>query len=67
MSILVDTFVKTEPQCLAEVEPGKWAISKPLNGPFVWRIKDAWRVLCGRSVAVHYAEDVIAERKPQEP
>ena len=39
----------------------KWYISRPYGVMFFrLRIKDAWRVLLGKSIAVHYKED---ERK----
>jgi hypothetical protein len=67
MADLIDTFTDTQ----REVEPGKWAIAKPL--PF-WpcrlrhRLKDAWGVLTGKYTAVFFAEDAIKwqKEKPNE-
>ena len=33
-----------------------WVPLKPLPGPFVWRLKDAWAVFTGRAVAVEFDE-----------
>jgi hypothetical protein len=34
-------------------EPGTgWIPAEPYYGPFMWRLRDAWAVLCGRAHAV---------------
>jgi len=35
---------------------GKWVPARPLDGPFVWRLKDAWEVLMGRADAFTWPE-----------
>jgi predicted RNA-binding Zn-ribbon protein involved in translation (DUF1610 family) len=40
--------------------PG-WYLAKPVPGPFIWRLRDAWRVLMGRSFACHYYADYLKE------
>lgn len=39
---------------LAEIRPGKWVPSKPLPGPLLWRLRDAWAVLRGRAEALYF-------------
>ena len=34
-----------------------WYKAKPLLGPMIWRLKDAWKVLWGTAVAVRFEED----------
>lgn len=53
--ILIDTLVNTS----REVEPGKWAIAKPITAPLMTRVKDAWCVLAGRCEAVSFVEDSL--------
>ena len=54
MSKLLDTFNNSNQTCI----DGKWYIAKPYGLLFLrLRIKDAWRVLLGKSIAAHYKED----------
>ncbi len=54
MSKLIDT-INNDNQ--AEIN-GRWYIAKPHGILFIrLRIKDAWRILLGKSIAVHYKED----------
>lgn len=54
MSMLIDS-INDDNQTLIR---GKWYISKPYGIMFICsRIKDACRVLFGKSIAVHYKED----------
>lgn len=61
MSQLVDEFIEQSLATKAEID-GRWYAARPIPFCYLWgfcwcwRIKDAWRVLCGRSVAVHYKE-----------
>lgn len=64
MSILIDNLLETNKFVGVEkLYGGKgWYVSKPLNHTIPYytllqRIKDAWRILCGRGIAVHYQED----------
>lgn len=41
---------------LAETRPGKWVLSRPLDGPFINTLKDAWAVLRRRCVAVRFED-----------
>jgi hypothetical protein len=36
---------------MAEIN-GRWYKAKPWPGPFTWRLRDAWAVLCGKADAV---------------
>ena len=36
---------------------GKWVVAKPLPEPFLWRLKDAWKVLKGEAEAVSFEEE----------
>ncbi len=57
MSYLIDSFMSTT----TEVRPGLWAIAKPLPDlRWKFRIRNAWKVLTCRAVAVHFAVDEIA-------
>lgn len=62
MSILIDELVReTGVNGLNQLSNGYWYIAKPC-GFYGWkglieRVKDAWRVLTGKSRAYHYAED----------
>ncbi len=54
MSDLIDNFNKSNQTCIK----GKWYMARPYGVLFLHlRIKDAWRVLLGKSIAVHYKED----------
>ena len=33
---------------------GRWVLARPINGPWVWRVRDAWNVLLGRAEAVQF-------------
>ncbi len=62
MSILLDKLLKeADTSTTAQAKDLKWYISKPL--PFyslttkLQRIKDGFRVMNGKSFAVHYKED----------
>lgn len=64
MSILIDKLVyPIDPQSgvVAQHKDGGWYVAKPcqLNDiPEIWRrLKDAWRVVVGRSFACHYKDD----------
>ena len=35
---------------------GRWVPSRPICGPFVWRLRDAWEVLRGRADAFTWPE-----------
>ena len=50
MYTLLDLFrLAKEAQC--EIN-GKWVPARPLPGPFLWRLSDAWKVLKGEADAV---------------
>lgn len=60
MSVLIDDLVKTS-SVKQEIKENYWYIAKPY-GFYGWRglvtrVKDAWRVLTGKSRAFHYKED----------
>ena len=62
MSILIDKLLKeTDQSTMIQANDSKWYIAKPT--PFysiktkIKRIKDALRVLKGKSFAVHYKEN----------
>ena len=41
---------------IAEIAPGIWTPSRPVPGPFIDRLLDAWAVLCGTADAVKFEE-----------
>ena len=51
MSYLIDVLTETT----TEVD-GVWVIAKPLPPLFWQRVRDAWAVLMGRCLAVHFKE-----------
>ncbi len=54
MSMLIDYINNDDQACI----DGKWYIAKPVPYfIFMSRIKDAIRILRGKSIAVHYKED----------
>ena len=71
MSILIDEFITktkesniTEGIDLVDGAGTKWYIAKPLSKSLtpkdIWlRIQDAWRVITGKSFAVHYMKDEL--------
>ena len=65
MSILIDQLLNNSQNEHANFHGDSlWYMAKPLNyspeySPFLKRVKDAWRVLRGSSIAVHYKEDEV--------
>ena len=64
MSILIDELLELRTQN-QEIN-GKWYIAKPIDCNFgiatkIHRLKDAYRVLTGKSRAYHFKEDEINE------
>lgn len=56
MSILIDDLLNQTG--VAQQFGNYWYIAKPYEGFYLkQRIKDAWRVLTGKSRAYHYMED----------
>lgn len=37
-----------------ELEPGKYVPCRPWDGPFIWRLKAAWKVLTGKYDALDW-------------
>ena len=64
MSVLIDKVVETlseGPQNREQGKDGNWYFAKSLPY-YSWkhtlmRVKDVWRVLVGKSIAVHYKRD----------
>jgi hypothetical protein len=48
---IADEFKNWETQ--TEID-GKWVLARPIIGPFISRIKDAWQVLIGKADAVKF-------------
>jgi hypothetical protein len=51
MSYLIDSLINSR----TEID-GIWYIAKPMGGPLSWRIRNAWLVLTGKAMAVHFKE-----------
>ncbi len=49
MANLIDSYSEVQTE-----KEGKWVISRPLPGPFIARLKDAWLVLIGKADAVTF-------------
>lgn len=66
MSILVDKLFVAAKSTQRNIN-GVWYAAKPIGyctvPSFIARIKDAIRVIQGKSIAVHYREDEIKEVK----
>ena len=64
MSDLIDDLVKLR-TCNQEFN-GQWYIAKPCEffgfSTIIKRIRDAWRVLTGKSRAYHFYEDLLSKR-----
>jgi hypothetical protein len=72
MSRLIDDIVRSAPESISDFSgfvpkadygygrPG-WLISKPIPGPFIYRLRDAIKVLRGKAEAIHYFEDCITK------
>ena len=60
MSVLIDVMVRNSHKFPAKEEyNGRWYVAKPLEiFSVVGRLRDAWRVLIGRSRAYHYKRDM---------
>jgi hypothetical protein len=67
MSKLIDNFLKEEQDNTLTQIDLKWYIAKPISffsiNTFLKRIKDAIRVIKGKSFAVHYKELITLESK----
>lgn len=64
MSTLIDDLIDLR-TCNQEFN-GAWYIAKPYEffgfTAFIRRLKDAWRVLTGKSRAYHFYEDTLKKR-----
>lgn len=62
MSVLIDDLIKTtDVNCNEEIN-GKWYIAEPCRYlSFKDRLKDAIRVLQGKSYAIHYARTGVMD------
>lgn len=64
MSILIDRIAEAYSHTKTEIPGHGWFIAKPLNDhkeytPISHRIRDAFRVLQCKSIAVHFKEDEL--------
>lgn len=58
MSILIDDL-KEQFTCNQEID-GKWYVAKCQgNYSLLYRLKDAWKILINKAIAVHYKEDEV--------
>lgn len=58
MSILIDDL-KVEFTCNKEIN-NKWYVAKPYgNYSLLYRLKDAWKIITKKAIAVHYKEDEV--------
>lgn len=64
MSELIDDLIDLR-TCNQEFN-GSWYIAKPYEffgfQTFIRRLKDAWRILIGKSRAYHFHEDTLKEK-----
>lgn len=64
MSVLIDKLVEDSIGNDESFDNKTWYIAKPMSSSFsikkLWeRLKDAWRVITGKSIAVHYKKDEL--------
>lgn len=58
MSILIDDL-KEQFTCHQYIA-NKWYVAKPLgNKSLLYRLKDAWKIITKKAIAVHYKEDEV--------
>jgi hypothetical protein len=57
MSILIDALIQREKDTQQQAKDGKWYCAKGISYFSLSRIKDAIRILTGKSRAYHYKED----------
>lgn len=58
MSVLIDNLIITLEYADNRFSNGLWYIAKPFDTPsFKHRLKDAYKVLIGKSFAYHFKED----------
>ena len=63
MSILIDNLIITYEWANNQLNDGQWYIAKPYDlQSFRHRLKDAYRVLVGKSYAYHFKEDELESR-----
>lgn len=51
--VLIDLIAKTKTQ----LKSGEWVIDKPLIDPFIFRLKDAFKIISGKCIAVYFKEE----------
>jgi len=67
MSILIDQLLRDSVNTMAEVD-GKWYIAKSLEYPSLFhRLKEAFRVIRGKSRTYHYKQDEKVKRRKCKP
>jgi hypothetical protein len=61
MSILIDQLIKQDFSSTSQAKDLNWYIAKPISlysmKTMIYRIKNALRVIKGKSFAVHYKDD----------
>ena len=64
MSVLIDRLVHESARTSTEID-GRWYIAKPYLASWEKsisrRLAEAWLVLTGRAIAVHYKQDELEE------
>lgn len=64
MSVLIEKFLEQSQGCRKQAGDGLWYMAKSVGGGFTLdRLSDAWRVLTGRSVAIHFKEDEKSRKR----
>ena len=69
LSILIDILLNDAYPVMTDIKGSDgWYITKPLNHciPFYTlgqRLKDAWRILRGYGIAIHYKEDELMRKR----
>lgn len=58
MSVLIDNL-KEQFSCHQYIN-NKWYVVKPLgSNSLLYRLKDAWKIITNKAIAVHYKEDEV--------
>lgn len=50
--------IYNSPRNMEQRKDGTWVDSRPIRGPFIGRIKEAWMVLVGKAEALVYEDRI---------
>lgn len=50
--------IYNSPRVMTQRNDGTWVDSRPISGPFIGRLRDAWMVLKGKAEALVYEDQI---------